>query len=266
MVVGAVCCSAMFARQMHVSVRWPQYVVLAGSVWLIYTLDHLLDAFRKPFLVSPRHRFHKQYWKTLTVLGLLVLFLTAGLAFTQLPLSVVHFGIVLGASLAGYLALAHFIKLPYFFKEGWVALLYTIGVWGSIAVQSLTLRLADWLTAGVFGIIILQQAMMLAWYETHEDTSQQMASLMQQQNSKRLHGLLKILIMMAVVASGVGFAWLEDSILDRAVWLTLLAITSMLAAITTYPDFFRPRYAYRLWSDGILMLPLWLLVAFPSVS
>ncbi len=249
---------------MHISPRWTHYFVLGSSVWLIYTLDHLLDAYRKPVLLSSRHQFHKQHRSTLLLICAALLFPTAWLAFTRLPLSVIRFGVALGVLLIAYLSVTHFFKLPYFFKEGWVALLYTVGVWGGMAVQARSLRLTDWLAGGAFGVIILQQAMLLSWYETDEDAHQYMASLMQQQSAAPLHLFLKVLSLANVLATGLGFAFHNYTIFDLFSWGTLLVIALVLAVITHFPAVFRPHYAYRLLSDGILMLPLWLMIAFPS--
>ncbi len=256
---GAVCCSAMFARQMHVTTPWQTYFVLGGSVWLIYTLDHLLDAFHKPLLLTPRHRFHQQHWKMLLGVSLLLLMATAWLAFTQLPGLLIRFGVLVGFCLLVYLVITHFLPIPYFFKEGWVAVLYTAGVWGSVAAQALVIRQIDWLTGLAFSVILLQQAMMLAWYETEDDTRQQMLSLVQQRASHQLHSWLKILIFAGIAVLVAGFAFFSDTILDRSVWLTLAGIAGVWAAITWFPAFFRPHYLYRLLSDGMLLLPAWVL-------
>ncbi|MDJ1471235.1 hypothetical protein [Xanthocytophaga flava] len=259
-VAGAVCCSAMFARQMHIKIFWYQYFVLASSVWLIYTIDHLLDAFRNPVLVSPRHRFHKKYQKPLCILSAVVCVVTAGITFTKLPISVILFGMALGAAMLTYLALTHFFSFSFFFKEGWVACLYTLGVWGSVAVQTSHIRQSHLFTGCIFGIIILQQAMLLAWYESEEDTQQEMLSLMQRQNVTRLHLFLKMLIILALAATLGGLLLLNNTVLDQKVWLTLVIIASLLTFITFFPDRFREGYRYRFLSDGILLLPLWIII------
>lgn len=259
-VAGTMCCSAMFARQMHVSLLWQQYFVLASSVWIIYTIDHLLDALHKPILISPRHQFHKHYGKLLFIMCLILILITSCIAFVLLPVAVIWFGITLGGAMIVYLILTHFFPLPYFFKEGWVALLYTIGVWGSVAVQATSIRRIDWIAGFVFGILILQQAMLLAWYEANEDAQQQMSSLIQRQNTTYLHLFLKVLILAGLGVTLAGAIWLRDTYLDRWVWLTLGGIATLLTFITFFPRLFRHSYTYRLLSDGILMLPLWIVM------
>ncbi|MDJ1495766.1 hypothetical protein QNI19_22710 [Cytophagaceae bacterium DM2B3-1] len=259
-VAGAVCCSAMFARQMHIKIFWYQYFVLASSVWLIYTIDHLLDAVRNPTLISPRHRFHKKYQKTLCILSVLVCVITTWLAFTKLPIAVIWFGMALGASMLVYLALTHFFSFSFFFKEGWVAFLYTLGVWGSVAVQTSHIQQTHLFAGGIFGMIILQQAMLLAWYESEEDTQQEMLSLMQRQNAAHLHLFLKALIILALGATIGCLLLLNNTSLDQKVWLTLLIIASLLSVITFFSGLFREAYSYRFLSDGILLLPVWMIV------
>jgi len=262
-VAGAVCCCAMFARQLQTPVSWAQYFVLGSSVWLIYTIDHLLDALRKPILISPRHRFHRHYRKLLLTVSVPLWIVTAGVAFSVLPLPVVWFGLSLGGCLTGYLVVTHFLPIRYFFKEGWVALLYTAGVWGNVAVLAPAIRPTDWFTVVVFGIIILQQAVQLAWYEAEEDTHQQMKSAVSKRGADQTHRWLKALIFEALVATMAGFTFLGDTVTDRCVWFTLIVIAVILLLITYFPACFRRGYTYRLLSDGILMLPLWIVIISP---
>src|SRR6476659_9916470 len=65
-VAGAVICSIFFSQVFNTVIRVSGIISLALSVWIIYTVDHLLDARRITRQASTvRHRFHQKNQKIL---------------------------------------------------------------------------------------------------------------------------------------------------------------------------------------------------------
>ena len=66
--LGACISCWMIAHYLEVSLSFWTYAVLACTVWLIYTADHLLDAYKiskqlKEKATTDRHIFHQHYFK-----------------------------------------------------------------------------------------------------------------------------------------------------------------------------------------------------------
>src|SRR5205085_1124608 len=66
---GAVVGAAFFARILQVRLYSQAYLVLGLTVWIIYSSDHLLDAWRlKGPASTERHLFHQRNFRALFVL------------------------------------------------------------------------------------------------------------------------------------------------------------------------------------------------------
>ena len=66
--LGAVVCGAFFARIVDIHVRPQGLAALGITVWIIYTVDHLLDVRRmRQEASTERHLFHQRHLRTLSV-------------------------------------------------------------------------------------------------------------------------------------------------------------------------------------------------------
>ncbi len=67
-VIGSIFSSYLVVKLLDVEPTWAFWIVLPVSVWIIYTLDHIIDAYRlKKQANTFRHFFHYQYKKTIIV-------------------------------------------------------------------------------------------------------------------------------------------------------------------------------------------------------
>ncbi|MGC2662187.1 MAG: hypothetical protein WA324_29855 [Bryobacteraceae bacterium] len=102
----AILWQAFLARRLHADVRWPAFVALGASVWLIYVADRLLDAFKNDRVIAPRHRFYRlHWWTTLKIFAAMLLVL--GLVCSYLNIYVLRNGIVMASFVAIYFAAVH---------------------------------------------------------------------------------------------------------------------------------------------------------------
>src|SRR4051812_9177927 len=73
--LGAVISAAFLGRILHVNILPQGFILLGIVVWLIYTADHLLDAWSmREAATSERHRFHQKNF-----ISILIVFLGAGI-------------------------------------------------------------------------------------------------------------------------------------------------------------------------------------------
>ncbi|GAB4002752.1 hypothetical protein GCM10028807_61990 [Spirosoma daeguense] len=252
----------MAARLSDVTpIHWATPVVLALAIFIIYTVDRLLDVQRfgsnsskQP--LTPRHRFHHNYepllWRV--VIGATVV---AGILTFFLPSSVVKFGIVLGGICAAYVGAV--FRLParhpaLLLKEPLVALLYATGVWGSVWVQRPVvsgIEIAEWL---MFIGIAFQNLLLFAVMEQRESPSQSLFSLATFIGLERCDTILRWLTFL-VIATGLTLCFrTTDRFAQRsALMLAIMSLT--LYGIQRYPNYFLKNERYRWLGDGVFWMP-----------
>ncbi|WP_209332269.1 hypothetical protein [Lunatimonas salinarum] len=126
-------CAGMyfFARLFRVELALAAFVLMALSVWVIYTFDHLLDArHMQTSHASPRHRFHQRYFSVLRVaLPVAAVVVVVG-AFLLLPSKQLFAAaLMLGGLILLNLLLTQYYKQPLApWKETSIALFYVLGI------------------------------------------------------------------------------------------------------------------------------------------
>jgi len=139
-VVGAVACGLMAVKVVGINPGPAWLLVLALSVWLVYTSDRLMDGIKVGILShSLRHQFHYRQRKPI-ILAILIISCIVGLiTFLFLDKRIIYFGLILGFVILIYLSLVFRIgqkKHQLFLKEPLIALVYTAGIWGGPVVLS----------------------------------------------------------------------------------------------------------------------------------
>lgn len=260
--IGAVLSNRLATRLSDVEpIHWATPIVLALAVWLIYTVDRLLDVQKSVTLPTERHLFHRQHWTLLwrVVIGGAVL---AGLLACWLPVSVLKFGFVIGVLCAAYLAVVY--RLPthhplLLFKEPLVAVLFSVGVWGSVWVQRPTVRGVEWAEASMFLAVAFQNLLLFSVLEQAEYPGVSQVSLATYWGSERCEQLLHWLTF-GVVASALIICFVIDEpggtarFAQRA-GLMMGVMSLVLAVIQRYPAYFLKNERYRWLGDGIFWLP-----------
>ena len=262
-VMGAVLSNRMATRLSDVTpVYWATPVVLALAVFIIYTVDRLLDIRKPDRPPTNRHRFHHRYapllWRVVggaIVLGLVLTFF--------LPGSVVKFGLVLGGICAAYVGAV--FRLParhpaLLLKEPLVALLFSAGIWGSVWVQRTTVSGVEIAEAALFVGIAFQNLILFDVMEKQElsgvtQLGRLIFSLATEWGSDRCDTLLRWLAFGVVTGSLVLCFVTEDRFAQRsALMLGLMSLT--LYGIQRYPAYFLKNERYRWLGDGVFWLPV----------
>ena len=131
----AVLWQVLFLRCFHASQEILSSVLLVSAVWLIYSADRALDAWRGVG-TRPRHEFYRRYWRIVLPVWSAVLAAAAWLAWTSLPPPLFTRGLWLGAAVALYFVAVHATPLRAWPKEAAVAVLFALGAsvaaWGSL--------------------------------------------------------------------------------------------------------------------------------------
>lgn len=241
---GAVIGSLFFADFFRTTPSINGTLCLAISVWVIYTLDHLLDAYRmKGTPVTERHLFHYRNFRVLACILGVVALIDVGLILT-LPFSMFRSGMILGILVGFYLL---FINRFAVIKEPLAAAMYCMGVLipiegaGAWAVN-------DMMLIGQFFMVALMNLLLFSWFDFPKDQVQGTRSGVLVLGRSRTAVFLWLLfglnsVILIVAASDLHFFLL---------WC--IALGNMILFI--FPREVAEREDFRLIGDGLFLLPV----------
>ncbi|MFY0651211.1 MAG: hypothetical protein JXQ96_04220 [Cyclobacteriaceae bacterium] len=254
-VAGAVLMTLSISKILQVELPISITICLGISIWTIYTLDHLLDAFRanqKPTIA--RHLFHKENARWIIPVWLLVVLFGA---YTALSLPAVTFlyGIGMVLTVLIYFTLIYFFR-TFYFKEVVVAIVYSCGIFvgpmsllhGSISTNSLVLLLEVFLLALVNLILFSRFE---SKFDDHDKHPSIVLALGAVQTQKLLDGLF-----LTIGVVQCYFLISNYNIQSLAYFQGLFIVMALvLFSMKTCPSFFTKNDRYRLIGDGIFFIP-----------
>jgi hypothetical protein len=261
-VAGACICSLFIAKYLKVALPFSCVLALGICVWLIYTADHLIDAWRiKHQAHSARHNFHQKHFKTITVFFLFFALSSITLLFF-LPSVVIQWGVVLALLVGAYFLLLFYLRPSLLFqKEIAAGILYTSGVFlapVSLSNQPFTESLLIVFIQFLF--IALMNLIVFSLFEKEVDHVDGHISLVKLAGTKITWRLLAGLGMM-VTGSSLFFliTMPMTSFLFKAE-LLMFGMALTLLVMVLKPSFFKRNEMYRVIGDSIFFYPLLILL------
>jgi 4-hydroxybenzoate polyprenyltransferase len=262
--LGGIASGAMVVWMLDANMPWIWWVALPMAVWVIYTTDHLLDAYRlKEKAHTPRHLFHHKYFKPIRVVWVLgmVSCLTWVVYFS--PKELIFLGFGMGGLVILHLGLVWLIgnRVSWMFhKELGVGLIYTLGVWGGPMVLSPEkVDIVVWLFFIQFLLMALINLLVFSQYEAQTDEKDGQTSFVLAIGPQRTRFLVTALLALSFV---IGLYLFRTGISYRyavvqAMYGCMLVILAFVAFV---PSLFGPRERYRAWADGAFIIPalVWL--------
>jgi hypothetical protein len=260
---GGVMATRVIGAYPRISFYW----LLPVGVWVAYTTDHLLDARRMgPNASTPRHRFHHEHMRSLSIAVILLSLVCAIGGWIGLSM----FGIEYAAIMCG-LVLLHEAMIylvgnrasPLLIKELGVAIVFTAGVWGMPWLRHRH-DTGHWLG---WPIVLMLQYFLLALvnllefsiYECRIDTADEQTSFVRGIGRRRAVKIVGgLLVVQPIIAVLSVIIWKQPTI-----WLAegiFLAMTIGLWIVMRYPRFSLRAERYRSLGDGVFLLPLLMLV------
>jgi len=260
-VAGACICSLFFADIMGIELTWVAVGCLGMAVWLIYTMDHLLDGFRVGDGGAFRHVFHKRYRGQIFAVWVAVAF--AGLMFSfQLPASTLKAGLVLALLVLVYFMLVYQFGAKHLYhKEVFGAFVYTAGVF----LPAMTVSPEPW--SPVVLVLILEffllafiNLLLFGRMDLLYDKNQSFGSLPGLIGRQRLDLYLQVLFIVLGTLIVYGFlGWKSDPVLASAQFMMGIMCSGLVwlhVLIRTGPA----RLQFQLLGDSIFIVPLILLL------
>lgn len=254
---GSVICALFLGKLLGVSIPMAILTALALAVWVIYTLDHLWDAYRLRVPASSyRHRFHQKHFKVL-------IFLTVGaigaaiMLMPILPKATLTSGLGLTLVVGGYFWWLYFYRAKTScMKEITVSLVYTLGVFtGPVSLFDGTFQ--GWLVIVFLQFVLLALVNLLefSYFELETDQLHRFRSAVvfwgRRQTRRVVFGMVMTVIILGAVCI---FLWHQNQAVVRCE-LVLLAMTAVLGIIMVKPRYFGNNERFRILGDGIFLLP-----------
>jgi hypothetical protein len=256
--IGALAGGLLAQRICGVALDAVWYVVLPISVWVIYTLDHLLDARRLGAGAhTARHLFHHRYFKEIAAVMALLGALALVLAIWGMGLRGLAFGVGMAALAGGHLLLVRWAGsrvAPWLLKELGVGVVYVLGIWGWPLLSA-------WPAIGGAMLLPLLQYMALAlanllafsWYERDSDAADGHTSFVRAIGSRAAQGCIWGLLLVVLAGGPLGLAlgWQ----MDWAVQAVLGGMALVTGTLLVWPKWMTQGERYRLVGDGVFLLP-----------
>lgn len=257
-VLGALASSCLAARLFESQPGAIWWLTLALTVWLLYTGDHMLDAWRHRKKVEREmHYFMLEHRKILIYsLGVVALVNTM-LIVNLLDKVLLKYGLVLAGLVLLFYALRHvFRKNKRFFIPGevFVLLLYLAGTWlGPLGAMEGSVVTSQWMIAGIFAGVLLMNLGVISLYDVQLDSRMGIASLANELGKNRTKHLLVGTGVAIYLVSFLQFLIYEA---DRYAQFALIlcGMTTILLLMVYLPSWFRKNDFFRWTADAVLFM------------
>lgn len=252
-VLAAVSCGWM--AQVHFKVELPDnwLIVLALSVWTVYTADHLIDARRMgPDAQMYRHRLHHRFFKGLVVLAAVAGLLAFGWVYTFMGSTMLTFGKYMAVLAGFYLVIGRGIS-SWVYKELGVAAIFSIGVWGLPMLASGEIYYGEtYLPVAAFFCACLVNLTAFSYRERMQDTMDNQPSIARSLGDKG-----SIMAAMVFGLIGVGLSLFYWDVFKRDTPLLAIQTAVILAQLSIFLPmaWMTKRERYRIIGDTAFCLP-----------
>lgn len=241
---GAIVLSAFFSSQLGLPIHVFELIALGTAIWLIYNIDHLVDARKVLSSLGTRRNFHRQYARFILWFSVFVCIGGIYTAF-RLPWEVVRVGLFLTGLSIGYLVLAG--KL-FWLKEFLVAVIYSTGVLIPILVR-IDFRTEVVLIWIALFLLAFANLLIISKVEYLADRSDGFQSIVTEIGLKVVRPLFYSTL---ILASGIGLLLVGTNWM-AGIYFPLVCI---LYGFIWHLRIFHQKEVYRTLADGAFILPV----------
>lgn len=263
-VLGSIAVGIFAINLLSVKPNPAWFFILAGAVWVVYTLDHLLDGLKhKGKSHIYRHWFHYKHRKAIISAMLAVSLFTIGLAFTFLDRNILVWGIYLSLFVMGYFAL-HYLSgkrnKSYFQKELIIAAVYIGGIflaplawYGGLPDNDLLMIIA------ILFLLVWIESITISYYDYDLDRADKLDSFTIAYGKKGSRTFVIILLSSIIILLVFWLLAGQDGLIRVAVWIELVMGT-LLLMLLLYPNYFGRYGVFRWIGEGVFLLPAFIII------
>jgi 4-hydroxybenzoate polyprenyltransferase len=257
-VLGALASSCFAARLFATDPGWVWWITLALTVWLLYTGDHMLDAWKhRKKIERDLHYFMMKNRKSLVWSMGVIAVVDLLLIFNLLDQELMKYALFLSGLVLVFYAMRHVFRKNRILRipgEFFILLLYMAGTWlGPVLASEITLEAGHSLVALIFAGVLLMNLGVITLYDMNLDKRMGIASMAQLLGIKRSKNLVLVTAIAIYLISLLQFMVFE---MDRFFHFALIlaGMTTILLLILYYPSRFRKKDYFRLAADAVLFM------------
>jgi 4-hydroxybenzoate polyprenyltransferase len=235
-------------------------ICMAISIWLIYTLDHLIDAKKYHEISIERHLFHRRNFK-LILINSVIIALFGIYIVLSLPAVTFLYGLGLIMLVIVYFTLIYFFE-NFHYKEVLVAIVYSLGVFlGPLSLNSGKIEVEF----NVFFIQLLLLAMinllLFSYYDFEKDKEDKNPSIAIKLGKPAVQRLLTFFFMVLVIIQTSSIIYFLGNFSHLIFQFLFMLMTVVLFALKKWKYHFAINDRYQFVGDGVFFIPtIWLLV------
>ena len=257
-VLGALASSCFAARLFGSNPGTIWWITLALTVWLLYTADHMLDAWNhRKKIERDLHYFMMKNRKTLVWSMGVVTVVNIMLIFNLLDQELMKYALFLAGLVLLFYAMRHvsrknrILKVP---GEFFVMILYMAGTWlGPAVALEGDFEAGHGMIALVFLGVLLMNLGVISLYDIKLDSRMGIASMANLLGKKRIKNLLLGTAIAIYLVSVLQFMVYEmDRYFQYALILT--GMITILLLVLYFPSRFRKNDYFRLTADAVLFM------------
>lgn len=257
-VLGALATSFFASRLFESDPGWIWYITLALTVWLLYTGDHMLDAWRhRKKIERELHYFMIKNRKTLVWSMGLVATANMLLIFNLLNQELLKYALFLAGLVLLFYAMRHVFRKNRILSvpgEFFVLLLYLAGTWlGPAVAREGGFEAGQGMIALIFMGVLMMNLGIISLYDMKLDTRMGITSLGNLLGSQRTKNLLLGTAIAIYLISLLQFLVNEMDRYSKYA-LILAGMCTILLLVLYYPSRFRKNDYFRLTADAVLYM------------
>ena len=257
-VFGSVSTAYFFGALYHANLSYSFYWLLGTTVWIIYSLDHILDGLKMgSHSTSVRHRIHYEYRKPLlSILTGLALF-NAYLAFSFLPKIVWQLGLGTAGLVVVYFAFVHVLKLTIanWTKELVVAFVVAIGM---MLLPGAVGDLGFSFTGALMFIFLTSlnyiNLLLFSYNDYDSDIANGLKSAATSWGKEKTYQIILYTFGVAFM-SFLLWTFSLNTVNKLPASVAMLVMLNVLLVIYIQEDRFAEKESYRFWGDFIYLIP-----------
>ncbi|MFT5480309.1 MAG: hypothetical protein ACI9UJ_000710 [bacterium] len=257
-VSGSISTSYFFGKIYKAQLGISFYWLLASTIWIIYTLDHILDGFKmKDESSSIRHLIHYKYRNTIfPTIAALMLF-NAYIAYAFLPSKLLIAGAALAAIVGVYFIVVHYLKTQNIFlpKEFIVSVIVACGMVMLPGIAGdMTLSVDAFLMIISMTLVNFTNLLLFSYHDYSNDIRNGLVSAatqwgLDQTKTAIMYGLSGAFMCFAI------WTFFIMSPIKLPISIALLIMLNILLVIHIQEERFAEGEKYRFWGDFIFMVP-----------
>jgi 4-hydroxybenzoate polyprenyltransferase len=265
-ILAGVACMYLFAiRILDVSLQLPILFTLVLSTWVIYTIDHILDAYKlRESIIKERYTWHRKNLKVLIwLIAVSCILILLSVLFLLSP-DITLFGVLAGVLVIIYFLLQgghNVIDNRYIYKEVWIGVVYMVCVCGIPILQAgKNVGSEHYLIFLNLYLLVQTNVFLYSWYESNIDIKEGLQTLATKFGKKACGDLITLFLLLSLMASLTILVWQGPEKLFFWPVIIMLSMNLMLGVIRFSPGYFNKNDRYGKYADLVFVFPVVMLL------